>query len=127
MSAPTGSGTSSATAQVSSPACSTRSSPAPASKCSRSLPAALGANAYAERWVRTLPSELTDRMLIFGQRNLRHVLAEYLRHYNEKRPHQALNLSPPHPPAPVIDLDERRRIRRQPILGGLINEYERAA
>ncbi|MET7400431.1 integrase core domain-containing protein [Dactylosporangium sp. NPDC005572] len=48
------------------------------------------ANAYAERWVRTLRSELTDRMLIFGQRHLRHVLAEYVRHYNESRPHRAL-------------------------------------
>ena len=85
------------------------------------------ANAYAERWVRTLRSELTDRMLIFGQRHLRHVLAEYVRHYNESRPHRALNLSPPRPPATVIDLDEQRRIRRKPILNGLINEYERAA
>jgi len=78
-------------------------------------------------WVRTLRSELTDRMLIFGQRHLRHVLAEYVQHYNQKRPHRALDLSPPRPPAPVIDLAEQRRIRRRPILGGLINEYERAA
>jgi transposase InsO family protein len=85
------------------------------------------ANAYAERWVRTLRSELTDRMLIVGQRHLRHVLAEYIRHYNGRRPHRALNLSSPRPPATVIDLDEQRRIRRKPILGGLINEYERAA
>jgi transposase InsO family protein len=85
------------------------------------------ANAFAERWVRTLRSEVTDRMLIFGQRHLRHVLAEYVTHYNESRPHRALNLSPPRPPATVIDLDEQRRIRRRPILGGLINEYERAA
>jgi transposase InsO family protein len=85
------------------------------------------ANAYAERWVRTLRGELTDRMLIFGQRHLRHVLAEYVKHYNHSRPHQALNLSPPRPPATVIDLAEQRRIRRRPILGGLINEYERAA
>ncbi|MCP2323428.1 transposase InsO family protein [Hamadaea flava] len=85
------------------------------------------ANAYAERWVRTLLSELTDRMLIFGQRHLRHVLAEYVRHYNHSRPHRALDLSPPRPPATVIDLAEQRRIRRKPILGGLINEYERAA
>ncbi|WSG40614.1 integrase core domain-containing protein [Dactylosporangium sp. NBC_01737] len=84
-------------------------------------------NAYAERWVRTLRSELTDRMLIFGQRHLRHVLAEYVKHYNESRPHRALSLSPPHPPATVIDLAEQRRIRRKPILGGLINEYQRAA
>jgi transposase InsO family protein len=85
------------------------------------------ANAFAERWVRTLRGELTDRMLIFGQRHLRHVLVEYVKHYNECRPHRALDLSPPNPPAPVIDLAEQRRIRRRPILGGLINEYERAA
>jgi putative transposase len=85
------------------------------------------ANAHAERRVRTLRSELTDRMLIFGQRHLRHVLAEYIRHYNESRPHRALNLSPPRPPVTVVDLAEQRRIRPRPILGGLINEYERAA
>jgi transposase InsO family protein len=85
------------------------------------------ANAYAERWVRTLRGELTDRMLIFGQRHLRHVLAEYVKHDNERRPHRALNLSPPRPRATIIDLDEQRRIRRKPILSGLINEYERAA
>jgi transposase InsO family protein len=85
------------------------------------------ANAHAERWVRTLRSELTDRMLIFGQRHLRHVLTEYVQHYNHRRPHRALDLSPPRPPATVVDLDEQRRIRRRPILGGLINEYERAA
>lgn len=85
------------------------------------------ANAHAERWVRTLRSELTDRMLIFDRRHLRHVLAEYVRHYNESRPHRALHLSPPRPPATVIDLAEQRRIRRRPILGRLINEYERAA
>jgi transposase InsO family protein len=85
------------------------------------------ANAHAERWVRTLRCELTDRMLIFGQRHLRHVLTEYVQHYNHSRPHRALDLSPPNPPAPVIDLAEQRRIRRRPILGGLINEYERAA
>ena len=84
------------------------------------------ANAYAERWVRTLRSEVTDRMLIFGERHLRHVLTEYVKHYNECRPHRALDLSPPNPPPPVIDA-EQRRIRRRPILGGLINEYERAA
>jgi transposase InsO family protein len=70
------------------------------------------ANAFAERWVRTLRGELTHRMLIFGQRHLRHVLAEYVQHYNHRRPHRALNLSPPRPPATVVDLAEQRRIRR---------------
>ncbi|HZM81159.1 MAG TPA: integrase core domain-containing protein [Candidatus Limnocylindrales bacterium] len=75
----------------------------------------------------TLRGEVTDRMLIFGERHLRHVLAEYVRHYNGCRPHQPMDLSPPRPPATVIGLAEQHRIRRRPILGGLINEYERAA
>jgi putative transposase len=82
------------------------------------------ANAHAEWWVRTLRCELIDRMPIFGQRHLRHVLAEHVTHHNHNRPHRSLDLSPPRPPATVIDLDEQRRIRRKPILGGLINEYE---
>ena len=85
------------------------------------------ANSYAQRWVRTLRSELTDRMLIFGQRHLRHALAKYVKHYNHSRPHQALDLSPPRPPATVIDPAEQRQIRRRPIHGGLINENQRAA
>jgi putative transposase len=66
-------------------------------------------------------------MLIFGQCHLRHVLTEYVKHYNECRPHRTLDLSPPNPPATAIDLAEQHRIRRRLILGGLINEYERAA
>lgn len=85
------------------------------------------ANAIAERWIRTLRAELTDRMLILGPRHLRRVLSEYVRHYNQARPHRALGLQPPRPPADIIDLAAQRRIRRKPILGGLINEYEQAA
>jgi transposase InsO family protein len=87
----------------------------------------LRANAFAERWVRTLRAELTDRMLIFGQRHLRHVLAEYLKHYNECRPHRALDLSPPPPTGHRHRSCRAARISRRPILGGLINEYQRAA
>jgi transposase InsO family protein len=85
------------------------------------------ANAIAERWIRTLRAELTDRMLILSERHLRRVLTAYVRHYNHARPHRTLGLQPPRPPAAVLDLDEQRRIRRKPILGGLINEYQRAA
>jgi hypothetical protein len=56
------------------------------------------ANTYAERFVLTARPEVADRMLIFGQRRLRAVLAGYGAHYNGRRPH-----------------------------GGLLNEYERAA
>ena len=84
------------------------------------------ANCFAERFVRTVRAELTDRMLIFGQRHLRGVLTNYIRHYNGRRPHRACDLHPPQPTHPVADLNQER-ITRRPILGGLINEYERAA
>ena len=55
------------------------------------------ANCFAERLVLTVRTELTDRMLIFGERHLRRVLAEYAAHYNTQRPHRALQLRPPRP------------------------------
>jgi transposase InsO family protein len=84
------------------------------------------ANAYAERFVLTARTEITDRMLIFGQRHLRTILAQYEAHYNGRRPHRSRQLRPPWPDHPVADLS-KKRIQRRPVLGGLINEYERAA
>jgi putative transposase len=83
------------------------------------------ANAFAERWVRTVRSECTDRMLIFGKQHLRAVLTEYAAHYNRSRPHRSLDLRAPAAGADVIGLPVGRIHRRQ-VLGGLINEYERA-
>jgi putative transposase len=84
------------------------------------------ANCFAERFVLTVRTEVTDRMLIFGERHLRIVLARYAVHYNRKRPHRSLELRPPRPDSPVPE-PIRRKIRRRPILGGLINKYEAAA
>ena len=84
------------------------------------------ANCFAERLVLTIRTEVTDRMLIFGERHLRSVLARYAMHYNRKRPHRSLKLRPPRPDATVPE-PIRGRIRRRPVLGGLINEYEAAA
>jgi putative transposase len=84
------------------------------------------ANCFAERFVRTIRTELTDRILIFNQRHLRVLLTDYVRHYNGRRPHRARDLRPPQPSHPAADLNHER-ITRQPVLGGLINEYERAA
>ena len=84
------------------------------------------ANCYAERFVLTVRTEVTDRMLIFGERHLRSVLARYAVHYNAMRPHRALKLRPPRADA-LVPEPIRGRIRRRPILGGLINEYEAAA
>jgi putative transposase len=84
------------------------------------------ANCFAERFVLTVRTEVTDRMLIFGERHLRSVLARYAVHYNRQRPHRSLKLRPPRPDATVAE-PIRGRIRRRRILGGVINEYEAAA
>jgi hypothetical protein len=65
-------------------------------------------------------------MLIFSKRHLRIVLAEYEARYDGRRPHRSRELRPPRPDHPVADLS-LKRIQRLPVLGGLINEYQRAA
>jgi putative transposase len=84
------------------------------------------ANCFAERFVLTARTEVTDRMLIFGERHLRRVLAEYSAHYNTGRPHRALQLRPPRPRSPATE-PVHGTIRRRSVLGGLINEYQMAA
>ena len=74
----------------------------------------------------TARTEVTDRMLIFGERHLRTILAQYETHYNGRRPHRSRQLRPPRPDPPVADLS-KERIQRRPVLSGLINEYERTA
>jgi putative transposase len=69
---------------------------------------------------------VTDRMLIFGERHLRRVLAQYEAHYNGRRPHRSRQLHPPVPDHPVPDLSQVR-VERRPVLGSLLNEYERTA
>ena len=90
------------------------------------------ARAHAERWVESIRRECLDRLLILGRRHLHHVLATYVAHYNEHRPHRALGQRPPLAapmmtdgrPFDVIELD---RIRRRDLLGGLVHEYDLAA
>ena len=74
----------------------------------------------------TARAEVTDRMLIFGERHLRTILAQYEAHYDGRRPHRSRQLCPPRPDHPVADLS-KARIRRRPVLAGLLSEYERAA
>jgi putative transposase len=84
------------------------------------------ANAHAERWVRTLRADCLDRILILGRRHLEHVLRVYRRHYNEHRPHRALDLLPPNGRDPT-PLNAPDRLQRRDLLGGLIHEYRAAA
>ena len=92
----------------------------------KSAPQCPKMNAYAERWVKTIRAECTDRMLIVGQRHLHVVLKEYTQHYNAGRAHRALDLRAPNDDPNVIPFPAHR-ITRNKILGGLINEYEPAA
>jgi putative transposase len=55
------------------------------------------ANCYAERFVRTVRNEVSDRILIINERHLRTVPERYVSHYNQRRPHRALHLRPPRP------------------------------
>ncbi len=84
------------------------------------------ANCYAERWVRTVRSECTDRMLIYGERHLRSVLSEFTSHYNGHRPHQSRQQRPPDHDTPAI-MVPGAPVQVRKVLGGLINEYYRAA
>jgi putative transposase len=76
--------------------------------------------------VLTARTEVTDRMLIFGQRHLRTILAQYEAHYTGRRPPRRRQLQPPRADHPPADLSQER-IQRRTVLGGLISEYERAA
>ena len=84
------------------------------------------ANSFAERYVGTLRRECLDHLLIYGERHLRRILAEYARHYNEHRRHQSREQRPPlHEPGQAVDMTGR--ITRRQVVHGLINEYRRAA
>lgn len=84
------------------------------------------ANAYAERFVRTVRAECLDWLLILGRRHLERVLRIYTAHYNSERPHRGLALLPPQP-ANAAARPTAGEIRRRDRLGGLIHEYHRAA
>jgi putative transposase len=85
------------------------------------------ANAFAERFVRTVRHEVLDLTLVLGRRHLDRILRRYAEHYNARRPHRGLGLRTPtgtfeRPISPEVP-----GVRRIDVLGGLIHEYEPVA
>ena len=82
------------------------------------------ANAYAERFVRSIKHECLNRVIPFGERHLRRTIAEFVEHYHRERNHQGLANE-------LIEgalaVERVGSIRRRPRLGGLLNYYCRAA
>ena len=83
-------------------------------------------NAYAERWVRSVKDEALSRMILFGERFLRHVLQEYVDHYHHERNHQGQDT------VLLFPTSSQDTVRAGPLqcrerLGGLLKSYGRAA
>jgi len=83
------------------------------------------ANAFAERVVRTIRSEVLDWTVVLGRRHLDRILRRYERHYNEQRPDRGLDLAVPNGPVALPGVPDR--IERRQVLGGLIHEYHAVA
>jgi putative transposase len=82
------------------------------------------ANAYAERFVRSIKEECLDRIIPIGERHVRHVITQFVEHDHRERNHQGLdNRLIVGMPAP----GRTNRVRRHSRLGGLLNFYEPAA
>lgn len=80
------------------------------------------ANAFAERWVRSVREECLDHILVSNESHLRRVLKEYADYYNHARPHQGLGQ---HFPVSGPTRNKEGPIRRRDILGGVIHDYYR--
>jgi transposase InsO family protein len=88
------------------------------------------ANGVAERFVRTVRSECLDWLLILNDQHLEWVLAVFVDHYNDHRPHRALALAPPCSTRPTVARPMEwgeARLQRRDRLGGVVHEYVLAA
>jgi hypothetical protein len=85
------------------------------------------ANAIAERWVRSARTECLHLVLIFSERHLRHVLAEYVGYFNCWRPHRSIGQRAPRVPPITAQRDIGSNIIATPVVGGLHRIYNLAA
>ena len=82
------------------------------------------ANAFAERWVRTVREECLDKIIIVNERHLRRTLQEYVTYYNARRPHQGLSQDSP---LGLVPVTQEGPVRHRKVLGGIIRDYYREA
>jgi putative transposase len=75
------------------------------------------ANAFAERWIRTVREECLDKLLIINQVHLQRVMREYVDFYNTARPHQGIHQHIPQPPTSAINPEGT--VRSHKVLGGI--------
>ncbi len=85
---------------------------------------AANANAFAERWIRSVRQEWLDKLVLLGEWHARRVLAAYVTFYNTRRPHPGLEHQCP---VPLTVVTSEGIVQRRDILGGIIHDYERTA
>jgi transposase InsO family protein len=94
-------------------------------KVLKSPPRSPMANAFAERFVRSIKEECLNRMIFVGQASLRHAITQYLTHYHGERNHQGLENRLPKPCCMVGE--PRAPVKRRERLGGMLSFYYREA
>ena len=82
------------------------------------------ANAFAERWIRSVREECLDKLLILGEQHLQRVLTSYVAYYNGARPHQGIDQQGP---VPLASMARDGPIERRDLLGGVLHDYYRRA
>ncbi len=82
------------------------------------------ANAFAERWIRSVREECLDKVLIINQAHLRRVMREYIAFFNAARPHQGIDQQIPVPPTSRAMSGP---VRCRKVLGGILHDYYRDA
>ncbi len=82
------------------------------------------ANAFAERWVRSVREEVLDKLLTLNEAHLYQVLTEYVAYFNQARPHQGIEQRCP---IPIEQVRRNGAVKCRNVLGGIIHDYQREA
>ena len=88
------------------------------------------AQAHIERFMGTLKRECLRHFIYFSERQLRRSILEFVKYYNEVRPHQGIHEIPEPDISrqiPPPELVKKGRLVSQPILGGVHHDYRLAA